>query len=395
MLLATQSHKRLRNGSWSGGGPFYVDKNSFTFEYGPILYWKKNGVIWNDYLIPLVGSSPPVLPNPASWSSERTTLAGKYATGYKKARPGNPVADVGQFVYELHDLPRIPLDLARRAKEFFVGSQRIASAGGNVNRHPAKPPSKFEKKAADEYLNWEFGWKPFINDLKKMYKLYTTLDQKLDKLRRENGRNIHRRATIDKSREHSFTQTNTAMPFVGYSKAPPYWTGGTTTKTVETSTTESSWFSGSFRYFIEDPYSDGWTRRATLALFGALPTPALIWECLPWSWLIDWFGNAGDVLSNMSMNAVDNHVCNYSYVMRHTKVVTRTTYLCEWNQLGSPGTSTWIPKGNCRHVCESIHETKSRVGGGNPYGLDFQLASLSGRQAAILTALGISKGHVR
>jgi hypothetical protein len=125
---------------------------------------------------------------------------------------------------------------------------------------------------------------------------------------------------------------------------------------------------------------------------------------MPYSWLIDWFSNVGDVVSNMSMNAVDNLVTNYSFVMRRESWE-QSASVITWHEKrddfgGSPPSKSssslgsWWKAHRGSYSSTERWEIKSRVGGGNPFGLDVSLPSLSGRQLAILAALGISRQSV-
>jgi hypothetical protein len=154
------------------------------------------------------------------------------------------------------------------------------------------------------------------------------------------------------------------------------------------------WYSARYRYFIPEEHlqSSLWTKAAKAALFGVLPTPELLWEVVPWSWLIDWFTNVGDIASNLSWTPAENLIADYSFVMKHIeeKVVT-TNYTFfppritpAYNYKGVDHTFTRVEK----------REVKLRAGDLNPFGLGVTLPSLSGRQLGILAALGISRSRV-
>jgi hypothetical protein len=255
------------------------------------------------------------------------------------------------------------------------------------------------RNLGSEYLNVVFGWKPFVKDLQGMYNLWKSLDKQMAQIVRDNGKGIRRKAKLKTEQDMTSESKSYTIPFVNLYSAPG-WVGGSPAYThwsTQTRWTEEVWFSGSYRYYIPDVGSSQWTRRAKLALFGALPTPELVWEVMPWSWLIDWFTNVGDVVSNASTNAVDNLVSDYAFVMRkvtYQKDANVTTYM--------PGVSHGDPYTIGRlvpAVSASVNSTqkwvlKSRSGGGNPFGLGLQLSALTGHQLSILAALGISRSKV-
>lgn len=364
-LLVTSSHRRLKSGAWSGGGPFFVYKrsaNTTTQDF----QWLFNGVHWNGTMGGGgLSSIEPTIVDPNA-DSELFALSGDYATGYRRTRPGNPVADAGQFFVELRDLPHVPLKMFRKLKFF--------------------------RALGSEYLNAVFGWKPFVNDLRKMYNLQHTIDKRMAQIIRENGRSIHRKATIENDTSSSSSTTQYAFPFGGCTGAPPNWRSGGSSRTITTKIERRKWFVGRYQYYIPDVGSSQWDRRARLALFGALPTPAVIWEVLPWSWLIDWFSNVGDIISNASTNAVDNLTCQYSFIMASEKTTTTYSHSYHWTGIHAGGFNpSSIEGGNGNVSSTFISETKARNGGGNPFGLNVTLPSLSAYQLGILAALGISR----
>jgi len=243
-----------------------------------------------------------------------------------------------------------------------------------------------------EYLNIVFGWKPFVRDLMQMYQLWSKIDKELAKLRKENGQGINRRATVEHSDSEDTYAEIHPQAYINVMGAPPdFGFNGTTFETGKTETKTRTWFAGRFQYYIPDLSTSQWDTRARQALFGGNLSPELAWEVLPWSWLIDWFSNVGDVISNASNNAVDTLICQHSYMMRH--VTLRTSRSCYVAHPPSP--AGWWPAMANEFRHEYKLETKFRNGGGNPYGFAVKLDSLSAGQLAILAALGISRGSVR
>jgi hypothetical protein len=102
----------------------------------------------------------------------------------------------------------------------------------------------------------------------------------------------------------------------------------------------------------------------------------------PWSWAIDWFSNAGDVVSNLSDWATDGLVMKYGYIMEHSRHE-RTYYLdgpSQYNFLDRqiPATvTTWS-------------ETKLRRAA-SPFGFGVSWEGMTPRQLAITAALGITR----
>jgi hypothetical protein len=361
-------------------------------------FWRNS--VTDSYTTAGVGPSAKVFTVPAypTYPQQQAAfnLSGAFATGYARTRPGNPLADMAQFLVELRDFPVIPF--TRGWKPVF---QHVVGAARRVplQRLPRilrQDLARFQPLGS-EYLNVVFGWKPLLNDLRKMYYLWQELDKRLAQIVRENGRNIRRKATISDDVTTSQTSQAYGFAYANVLGSPPnYFDSGKSLYTVTTTTKTRLWFSGSYHYYIPDVGSSQWTQRATRALFGLNPTPSLLWEVMPWSWLIDYFGNMGDVISNMSPNAVDNLTLRYSFTMKH--VTTRTDWQCQTSHEGKniqagPFGSVWGP---CDFNFTSTEEvdTKLRFGGGNPFGFGVKLSSLSAGQLGILAALGLSRSSV-
>lgn len=401
-LLVSAPHYKLRNGTWSGGGPFYCTKTRIDLgpSAGHRIYYRSGTLVHGESFsvgpcptmpsgwisIPTNGNMPgyPYV----SWSDAQLDLAAQYATGYKRTRPGNPQASLGQFLVELRDLPKAG------GKEIWKSVRKVHLR--DLGRTLLATLNVF-RSLGSEYLNYEFGWRPFVSDVRKAYYLWQNIDKEMARLIRENGRGIHRRATLES--ETTTTQTtyssNIAYAYVG--GPPPNWflDGHSDLKYTIVKTTRC-WYAAKYSYYIPDVSSSMWNARARLALFGALPTPELLWEVIPWSWLVDWFGNVGDIISNVSYNAVDNLTCKYSFVMKHTTHDQMAfCHSMHERQVKTPSNPReWDSLDN--HFWSRLKvESKARLGGNNPFGLGVQLQSLTARQLAILAALGVSRGLVR
>ena len=304
----------------------------------------------------------------------------------KRARPGNPSAGLFQFVGELHQIPQLP-------RLRYSGLKSFRDLGEN-------------------YLNYEFGWKPFVKDLKDMYVTQRKLEKTLQKLRDNNGLVIRRRDKKQTSTVPSVkAEGSLTEPFGhlgdtsigGNSALEGYFVGGPTgcadldlfsftgqcdyNYTVyETLTT---WNVGNFGYYVPDIGSSQWTERAKRALFGQDPTPNQLWELIPWSWLIDWFTNVGDIMSNLSVNAVDNETWTNCFAMReliHSHVVNVSTH---WDELIG-AYAFHVPSGSA-----SIEYKRNEVlrlrRQASPYGFGISWPDFSARQILILAALGITR----
>jgi len=378
-LLASQSNHRLKNGSWSGGGGFYVHHQSIHNTLGLLPINSYLGTLrGGKTAVDLAALTPRAEPPALSWPDQEAALMPHGAVGWKRARPGNPVVNMGQNLIELRDAKRLlPWSI-------FKGSFR------GIPRRAYNHFSKL-KSWGDSYLSYNFGWAPLIDDLRKAYKLTHEIDDRLAKLRRNNGRNSRRSRKLRDSSvtTEEVTSTNNAFDFL-YTPPLSIWRSGHTVKTVTTTTTDKIWFEGNFRYWVPDIGTLQWSRRAKQALFGLDINPSLIWEVMPWSWLIDWFSNVGDVLSNMSFNAVDTVIANYAYVMQTQETHIETRVTTSWDAQSGYPPSIHYGGGQTEAVHTFSDVRKSRVRA-NPFGFGVTYDGLSTYQRSILAALAVQR----
>lgn len=333
---------RSSSGSWTYEGDIYAFGLNRTFDQ----------------------SSLPTL-------TPQSTLEGYGATGYNRAKPTASQMGVGQFIGELREIPRLPKFLALRnaAQMFFTRNP------GNIKF------SAVAKEVSGNYLNYEFGWKPFLKDLKEFLQQTRHIEKVLQQLSRDNMRWVHRNATILNEEDRSVTYTSNQMgnPVL---PTPLVAQLGRQVRTITVA--RRVWFSGKFRYYIPTGNSvlDVEQRKRQLAriVYGAELSPKLVWQLMRNSWLFDWVVNIGDNISNLSDNAADSLVCRYAYSMDNR--ITTTDYEIQ-NVILAGGVR---PKPSHREISES--KGRARAG---PYGFALKPGNFSARQTAILTALGINR----
>jgi hypothetical protein len=406
-LVVSQGHYRKR-GVWQSGGPFLACKETCTHSGGYTWDLVKLGVPWKgrslgvslgNKLPPTYkngtwgfsgGQNGPVspdsqLPGYTSFNQHVVANQGRFATGWARTKPGNPEAALFQTLTELYNdgLPSIPL-------RSFLRRTPIGRWG-----RVAFDLTNFFRKLGSEYLNVQFGWKPFVSDLQALYRTMQNIDKEIAQIKRDNHRLIRRRGRVEDSTDTSqvVLGTHSATPNVGIMGTPPDWfvLPASTLRTRTTTTSINSWFAAGYMYHIRDTTAGGsWDRRARALLFGAVPTPEAVWSVLPWSWIIDWFTNIGDVISNLSPNAVDNLAAKYAYVMTHTNV--KTEWTCSTSFTGSTNPNNKIPSGSYSTSTTRTVETKFRCSG-SPFGLGVNYSALSAYQVSILAALGLSRSR--
>jgi len=240
-----------------------------------------------------------------------------------------------------------------------------------------------------EYLNYEFGWKPLIGDIRKLCKAVLQSKRITDQYLRDSGKPI--------ARSHTFptltTVTSTSESSIVLS--PPLPTGiyannglgALGVRKLEERSVTEFWFEGVYSYFLElgDDSVSKLDRTVALAekLLGLELTAEVLWNLTPWTWLIDWFVNIGDVITNASAFMKDGLVMRRGYVMCHTHV-TRT-----YRHSGATFKSGFT--GPVTQVFGSESKLRKRA---SPWGFGLTPGVFTPRQWAILAALGISRSSI-
>lgn len=162
-----------------------------------------------------------------------------------------------------------------------------------------------------------------------------------------------------------------------------------------TSTFENEDYRYSSRYSaIAKPNnrSNGFVDRAEeiLRSLGLIDDPTLVWELIPWSWLVDWCTNIGNSLTNAHVYSPLNgkHAVDYAYVTTQftkTVEVQVDSFVKQWNNTNVITEFTPLRK---KGYSVSVARTRDRA---TPFGFGTQLASISAGQFAILVALGLAK----
>ncbi|UJQ85848.1 MAG: putative maturation protein [Shiltuvirus faecivicinum] len=218
--------------------------------------------------------------------------------------PSRPVVDLPVALLELRDLPRL----------FKIESGNLA------------------RKAAGGNLSYQFGWKPFISDLRKLLDFQNTVakvERRLRSLYSKGG--IHARRDL-----WTGNGTGTSNDVIVFSLSGELWKAK-----LERLTVRDVW--GTVRWTptsLPPTTDDGFRKLARKVAFGLAITPATLYQAMPWRWLIDWFSNLGDFLEahRNTVPAVPTHIC----------VMTRTrTY--RWQTITS-GRPSWAAGGDAYYT---------------------------------------------
>ena len=354
------------------GGPFESTKvsasadwdmtRSYTLgESGPF------GELYRGYVLPNFVQQDWDRLNPESDEALYSYWADAHASGYleglgakaiSQTIPTNPHADTAVGVAELmrEGLPKL------------IGTAALEARSG------------FFRSLGSEYLNFEFGWKPFVSDLLDIASSIDESEKLLAQLARDSGKNVRRRMSFPVTREIEYYERYT-LPLSGASWNLLSQAGSTQVER----TYHSSWFSGCYTYHYDPASLSEASRIATQAriLLGVRLDPEVLWNLTPWSWLVDWFVNIGPVLHNLSAFGQDGLVLRYGYLMHHHTRRSEQTHRGVYLPKGGD-----FPTGNLTSTFRL--ESKRRIRA-SPFGFGVTVGSFTLRQWAILAALGITK----
>lgn len=354
------------------GGEFYTAKQYVIGAKSAITLvdeFSQNGI---DYITNYNGTALPIAPHEDLFppiyplSSFRDDLNEQGATAIARVKPTNPIADLSTALGELRTegLPKLPSIVA----------------GKSVTKDAKKALSKkTSKETAGEFLSYQFGWLPFVSDVKSVAHGVTNSQRILSQYIRDSGKVVRRRMEFHPQEEFSTEVVATnRKPILArdtshlISEIP----AGTLMRDIKITTQDV--FSGAFTYHLPGDYPGvSSVNKSSLyakKILGLDLSPDTVWNLTPWSWAVDWFSNTGDVIDNLSDYATDGLVMRYGYMQRHV-VESHSYYIVDSID-------------NLPLVFVTEHKTRVKA---NPFGFGVSWNGLTPRQIAISVALGINR----
>lgn len=282
--------------------------------------------------------------------------SGYGATAWRRMKPDQPNMNLLNALYELKDVPGMLRQRFHAQNLHEIGSY---------------------------YLAQKFGWDPLLRDIRDTIITQINAQKRLEQLLRDEGKPVRRKMILaDESAlvfEGSGTGIEVYPSFVTYFYADNGgWQGTIVDK-------RKVWASAQFKYYLPSgPRDINWKRRMIASIFGLRPTPAAVYNAIPWTWLIDWYINLGDVLSNLDTTLVDRVGANYFYLMANDERVIDADRHATYYRY--PDQSLITAKSKL--VLRRGSKVRLR---GDPFGLATAENSLNGMQLSILGALGLSR----
>lgn len=380
----------FRDGAYRDGGWFLSMKirrgrtpsaNVTTFREG----WAKA------YVGQYVCNPPPNWGPGTSWgtlggaNAYKASLEARGAEAWARMRPDKPDFTFASSLYELKDVP----GMLKGGLSSLMDMMDHARPGGS-GRSSRSPISR----TAQYYLALKFGWLPLLSDIRNFVKAQRSKQKRLDQLIRDAGRSVHRKCSLNDSNNigrvpnsdvftpipngygAGYYPTHVTQCYTGTGYRKQWWTQ-----------TARTWGEGSFRYFLPPgPKTVAWKAKMLRRIMGQRVTPSMVYNVIPWSWLVDYFTSLGDFIDATSSGVSDRLVADYAYLMREEHYRSdeekQGMSYSDVKMLSAPNVimmSAWSD------TC-----TKGRVRA-SPFGWGINQNSLSSTQLAILGALGLSR----
>lgn len=255
----------------------------------------------------------------------------------------------------------------------FLGETLQDGLPKMAGSHVWKEKTLRAKQAGNEYLNYEFGWLPFVSDLRDFaYAVRNASDIVTNYVDHSNVK-IRRRLVLSDD-VHNETDERDS-----YIRTAWNHDIGWVRMYYNSVLRERMWFSGAYQYYVpvDNSAVSRFLRYKALAhkLLGVDLDPQTVWNIAPWSWAADWKGDVGSVIHNWSALGHNGLVLQYGYLMHEQ-------------------TSSWIADADQWGSQTDVITRKRRVPA-NPYGFGVDVSGLSSTQVAILAAIGATRGNAR
>jgi hypothetical protein len=280
--------------------------------------------------------------------------------------PNRRTVDMPVFLFELADLPKMLKSVGEDLLQLAFRKKRPPHIDDIVTY------------SAGKNLEVQFGWLPLISDLGKMLDFQNIVDKRVKELKRlSSSRGLRRRFTVwEDNLEYHGTTTLQSSNFSAWA-------------TYNIRNHAKQW--ATLRWRLDPVQTSGLpfldkdivkqAERLTLDLNSELHQgidAASVWEAIPFSWMIDYFANVGDVLK-ANRNEISVTPESFCLMTQLDSICRFTNVQCGNPTLtGSEGTTKYVQKNRYVNTAPSP-------------GLSANLGLLNPGQWSILTSLAVLK----
>jgi len=172
-------------------------------------------------------------------------------------------------------------------RSFYDRRARLAERTSTLNmlNELRDVGSMFKDLRKYRFIDWEFGWKPFLSDLSNIQQQHDSVIEKI------NGRLDQLRVPVSEKRrfDTSFNYDSTEFSFGPGQKLGFSFVGKISVA-----------YQATFFPIVPKVLSNLELNQARLDMQGWNIDLATAWEAMPFSWLVDWFIPIGDSLESLS-----------------------------------------------------------------------------------------------
>lgn len=258
-------------------------------------------------------------------TSEVPNLVALTAAAAARTNPSRPLVDLPVAIAELRDLPR----MFKNHGDYLLSQKMLK----RIKREKGKD---VPKRAADAYLNYQFGWAPLISDIGKLLEFTAHFDRRMKELNKLYDQGLRKKVRLNEFEKRTISSNNTTVHSLGV----------TITKQLVDTHREEAWgfceWSPTSKYSKPDEYR--MRRLAWRAMLGLTVDLKTFWELMPWSWMIDYSSTIGDYL--MAQRNVVPARLKQVLIMRHRT----STRSCTSSKFNGGGMTAY----------EGVLETKTR-----------------------------------
>jgi hypothetical protein len=345
------SHDLTDLGVRDCGGPLIVHKTVGYATMGVETLKKVNGGLGSQVALrPTTG-----IPG-AQLTPDRAQMWGQGGTAIARTLPTRPAFEGGEAIAQsigVRAIPRMVGSSLWRARAFQF------------------------KQLGDEYLNVQFGWLPFVNDILDCMRAVRDSDDFLHQ--RQDGSGKITRVGYEFPEQTSTDSVQKGFTIYSVDGSEVGRFSQSTANSYVSTTFSRTWFKGAFYYYLpvsrKNMSQSEKFRDYADHVLGLNITPETLWDAAPWSWAVDWALDVGDVARNIGAIGKDGLVLLYGYIMTH-----------------KGNRTIWYGGGNVVAAACSLtltDEWKTRWPA-SPYGFGLTYEGLSLTQKSILAAIGIS-----
>lgn len=242
------------------------------------------------------------------------------------------------------------------------------------------------------WLALNFGYLALLGDTLSFVNAFGNGKKRFEQLLRDAGRPVRRRRSLRNRDDSASDELHSDVATLGTAYHPSMvpvhvsqcYGGGFASHKGTASRTTKVWCVGKSRFYLPPGPQDSveWKRDMARRILGLQLTPSAVYNCIPWSWLVDYFTGLGHFMDAVSDGIADRVVFEYAYLMHEEKH--EMTHECTQYVWTSP--STTGPVSAYRRETEV---RKSRIVA-SPFGFGLKHEDLTPRQAGILGALGLT-----